>query len=278
MTVKMIVTDMDGTFFNDQHSYNHHLFKKVLRQMQKYDVKFALASGSSFPRLAREFKGFEEQLDFISQNGSVIHEGTQLADYTPIDPQDINYILHEVTKAFPAEHISELIVAGIDTAYVDQSMSPASLAETKIFYENVTVVNDLTKVTQLFPDEHFTKIAICFAPEVSPTQFKRILDGILPDNLLMEVSGFNTELIGQAGATKANALIKLLDRDGINPEHVVTFGDNENDLGMLTMTRQSYAMKNAAPLIQMQAANITDFDNNHDGVLKQINQLLKEMR
>ena len=140
------------------------------------------------------------------------------------------------------------------------------------------MVDDLTKVTQLFPDEHFTKVAICFAPEVSPTQFKRILDGILPDNLLMEVSGFNTELIGQAGATKANALIQLLERDGINPEHVVTFGDNENDLGMLTMTRQSYAMKNAAPLIQMQAANITEFDNNHDGVLRQISQLLKEMR
>ena len=38
---------------------------------------------------------------------------------------------------------------------------------------------------------------------------------------------------------------------------IVTFGDNENDLGMLAMTSQSYAMQNAQPIIQMQAAHTT---------------------
>ena len=91
----------------------------------------------------------------------------------------------------------------------------------------------------------------------------------------METSGFNTELIGQAGATKANAIAQLLARDQIAPDEIATFGDNENDLGMLAMTPFSYAMANAAPLIKMQAANVTEFDNNHDGVLNEIIKLLK---
>ena len=41
------------------------------------------------------------------------------------------------------------------------------------------------------------------------------------------------------------------------------------------MTPFSYAMANAAPLIKMQAANVTEFDNNHDGVLNEIIKLLK---
>ncbi|MDN3537397.1 HAD hydrolase family protein [Limosilactobacillus fermentum] len=57
---------------------------------------------------------------------------------------------------------------------------------------------------------------------------------------------------------------------------MVTFGDNENDLGLLTMTPQSYAMKNAAPFIQGQAANVTTHTNNESGVLRTINALLDQ--
>ena len=276
MKIKMIVTDMDGTFLNDDHTYNHALFEKALKLMKKRGVRFVLASGSSYPRLAREFAAHQDELTYITQNGAVIHEGNQLLESAPMAPADIDHLIRVIRKSFPAEHISELIVASVDTAYVDSSMSAESLADTKIFYEKVKVIDHLEDVTRRFPDEVFTKMAVRFAPEVAPTQFKRILDGQLPDNLLMEMSGFNTELIGQASATKQNAITSLLERYGIDREHVVTFGDNENDLGMLSMTRQGYAMPNAAPLIKMQAANLVMADNNHDGVLKQIIALLKE--
>lgn len=41
------------------------------------------------------------------------------------------------------------------------------------------------------------------------------------------------------------------------------------------MTSQSYAMKNANPVIKLQAAHTTVTDNNHDGVIKTIEQLIK---
>ena len=47
MPIKMIVTDMDGTFLNDAHTYNHARFAQALHLMQKRGVKFVLASGSS---------------------------------------------------------------------------------------------------------------------------------------------------------------------------------------------------------------------------------------
>lgn len=275
MQIKMIVTDMDGTFLNDQHGYNHRRFAEAFKLMQKRGVQFVIASGSSVPRLRREFADYQDQLTFISQNGAVIHRGQELVDYSPISKEDVHHLITDIRKSFPAEEISELIVASIDTAFVDSSMSPASIEDTKLFYERVKVLDHLEDVLTAFPDEHFTKLAVRFAESVSPTQFKRILDGQLPDHLLMEMSGFNTELIGQAAATKENAIRQLIAEEGIAPDEVVTFGDNENDLGMLAMTPQGYAMPNAAPLIKLSAPNVVAKDNNHDGVIEEIISLLK---
>lgn len=51
MSIKLIATDMDGTFLRDDHTYNHSLFAKVFRQLERHNIYFVAASGSSFPRL-----------------------------------------------------------------------------------------------------------------------------------------------------------------------------------------------------------------------------------
>lgn len=78
MSIKLIATDMDGTFLRDDHTYNHSLFAKVFRQLERHNIYFVAASGSSFPRLQREFKDYTAKMGFISQNGSVIHLGSKL--------------------------------------------------------------------------------------------------------------------------------------------------------------------------------------------------------
>lgn len=91
----------------------------------------------------------------------------------------------------------------------------------------------------------------------------------------MENSGYNCELIGNALATKRNAIQTLQTIYGIDdPNDIVTFGDNENDLGMLAMTKNSFAMRNAADHIKLQAHNTTQLDNNDDGVLETIMNIL----
>lgn len=48
MSIKLIATDMDGTFLRDDHTYNHSLFAKVFRQLERHNIYFVAASGSSF--------------------------------------------------------------------------------------------------------------------------------------------------------------------------------------------------------------------------------------
>ncbi|UNL37469.1 HAD hydrolase family protein, partial [Limosilactobacillus reuteri] len=44
MSIKLIATDMDGTFLRDDHTYNHSLFAKVFRQLERHNIYFVAAS------------------------------------------------------------------------------------------------------------------------------------------------------------------------------------------------------------------------------------------
>lgn len=278
MPIKLIATDMDGTFLRDDHSYDHHLFAKVFRQLQRQNIYFIAASGSSYPRLQREFKPYIDQMGFISQNGSVIHLGTHLFRDFTIDRRSLARVLHILDRFYGPNDINQLVVSTPTTSFVDQQMSAADLATVKIFYEDVVRVPNIREIFNTHPDLKFTKISINFANHIDLRKVSARLDGYLPPSLIMENSGFNTDQIGNAQATKQNA-IKILQRHlHLQDSEIVTFGDNENDLGMLAMTSRSFAMKNAQPYIQMQAGNITSLDNNHDGVIQTIRQLIKNNR
>lgn len=275
MTVKMIVTDMDGTFLNNHHAFNKNLFAYAFALMRARGIKFVLASGSSFPRLRRDFYEYQDHLAFISQNGSVTHIGNRLIDYIPLTPHDLNSLLLVLHRTSLTDYIDQLVVSGVHGSYVDASMSEQDYNRMKIFYEKITRVPSLLNVFQTFPDEIFTKITICFSHDLSLNDIHAKLDNHLPANLLMENSGYNCELIGNALATKRNAIETLQTIYRIDdPNDIVTFGDNENDLGMLAMTKNSFAMRNAADHIKLQAHHTTQLDNNDDGVLETIMNIL----
>lgn len=278
MSIKLIATDMDGTFLRDDHTYNHSLFAKVFRQLERHNIYFVAASGSSFPRLQREFKDYTAKMGFISQNGSVIHLGSKLFKSFPINQESLARVIHVLDRFYGPQDINQLVISTSEKSYVDQGMSAHDFNIVKLFYENVERIPDIRQIFTQRPTEDFTKISINFANHIDLKKVATTLDGYLPPSLIMENSGFNTDLIGNAAATKQNALSLLQSHFNLKANEIVTFGDNENDLGMLAMTSQSYAMQNAQPIIQMQAAHTTTIDNNHDGVLQTINQLIENER
>lgn len=270
MSIRLIATDMDGTFLNNEHNYDHHRFKKVFDKLTKNGVQLVAASGSSYPRLRREFATVADQMIFISQNGSVIHYGDELIDCFPLHHDDLRAVLVALTRLYGDDDINQLVISGPTTSFVDQSMDEKNFAIVKLFYENVKRVPNLQDIFKYPLDEPLTKISVNFADHIDITDVTSELDNLLPANLIMENSGFNTELIGDAHATKRNALMAIASQFNLRQNEIMTFGDNENDLGMLTLTSHSYAMKNAALPIRLAASNVTRLTNQESGVLDTI--------
>ena len=55
MSVKVIVTDMDGTFLSDAKTYNNERFMVQYQELKKRGIEFVVASGNQYYQLIRSF-------------------------------------------------------------------------------------------------------------------------------------------------------------------------------------------------------------------------------
>lgn len=63
MSVKVIVTDMDGTFLNDAKTYNQPRFMAQYQELKKRGIKFVVASGNQYYQLISFFPELKDEID-----------------------------------------------------------------------------------------------------------------------------------------------------------------------------------------------------------------------
>ena len=64
-------------------------------------------------------------------------------------------------------------------------------------------------------------------------------------------------------ASKEQALLDILSHHGVTPEEVVTFGDGQNDLGMIQTFGCGIAMGNAIQPVKDAAKHVTLVNDEH---------------
>jgi Cof subfamily protein (haloacid dehalogenase superfamily) len=75
--------------------------------------------------------------------------------------------------------------------------------------------------------------------------------------------------------TKGTTLLWYLQEKSIPLDQVIVFGDNDNDIEMLTLIPHSYAMKNGSEGAKKAAKHITSHSNRDFGVLVTLENILK---
>ena len=79
MAVKLIVTDLDGTFYHRDMSYDKEKFDRLLDQLHASGIRFAVASGNQYYQLI-SFFDHPEEMAFVAENGAlIINEGKELS-------------------------------------------------------------------------------------------------------------------------------------------------------------------------------------------------------
>lgn len=71
MTIKLVATDMDGTFLNDDKHFDKERFQRVYDYMNQNDIRFVSASGNQYYQLKSFFSDFPKTL-FVAENGALI--------------------------------------------------------------------------------------------------------------------------------------------------------------------------------------------------------------
>ena len=260
--IKLIVTDMDGTFLNSDYEVSPD-FPAIYEELKKRNILFVPASGRQMPGITQYFKTIEDEIGFIAENGGyVIYKNKEL--FADKLQQEFVIDIIKKTREIPG---ARPVLSAKKKAYYDSDDKAFVDYFTRYYTENQKV-DDLT----LEVDDDAFKIAI-YHPEDSEKYLYPFLKEFEKYNLEVVVSGKYWVDIMNKNINKGKAVEILQNLLNISPTQTMSFGDYMNDIQMLKNSKYSYGMQNAHPAVK-EAANYEATSNDDFGVLKTISDYL----
>lgn len=257
MSIRLIVTDLDGTFYDDALQFDRDLFRSLCSKMKENDVEFAVASGNPFDQLISFFKKPEE-FTFISNNGGKIVRHGKILFQAGIDPAVTEKVLR-ILEAMPPFVI--LILTGQNGSYVQEDVTESDYAFYRQFFPSLQKVPDLHAI-----QDPVISFALAVRPEEVDPVMKTLQKKIGTD-LQVVHSGFGDIDLLIPGLNKGSALQRIMDLEHITADEVLAFGDAPNDLPMLELAGYGFVMKNADESMKQKIGRITRKTNQENGVL-----------
>lgn len=251
MDIKMFVTDLDGTLLNEN-SLVSLANRQALKKMKEQGILIVIATGRVYAQVERLLKEWqiEDYVDYIlAVNGNQIYDrqSKSLKLYNPLSPKHIQSIYKN--KKIPGFRI----FIHKDTIYSRFFNPIAALMayKDKLNYKILSKRN-IKKM-------EFDRMMFFSWPDLTKKAFAEGIEGcrLIPVRKLM------FEVYNPV-SSKMNGIEKLLQKHHIKKEEVISFGDDYNDLEMLSETL-GIAMENGKKAA-IKAAKDTTISNKEDGV------------
>ncbi|AVM50156.1 HAD family hydrolase [Capnocytophaga sp. oral taxon 878] len=262
--IKLIVSDIDGTMVNNQKEVPNS-FWNVFEMMHSKSILFCAASGRQVQSLQQLFAPIKDLIAYAPDNGaSLIYEGKTLFE-CPISFASFLPILRTCEQI---EHIG-VALCGKNSAYI-KTDNNWIFEEIARHYPAHTKVENFSAI-----DDDIFKITICDKGISRLNSYKYLQQYNREFNVV--VSGEIWLDITRKDVNKGNAINHLQKQLSITPDETVVFGDHLNDVELIQCATHSYAMKNAQEELKKLANNITEYDNNNAGVVREIEKILQNL-
>ncbi|KAA8745608.1 Cof-type HAD-IIB family hydrolase [Paenibacillus sp. UASWS1643] len=262
--IKLVITDLDGTFLNNKGSYDVELFKKVYAEMQQKGVTFVACTGKQCERVEKLFdehgKGvwiLGDSAARIKKDGEVIKEFSMNKDLA----------LKAIDRIQDFDKTMTLIVCASDAAYVHSSISEEMYEVVKGSYERVIKTDSFETI-----ESDFIKITV-FDTEGRSTALRAHVEGTMFGQVYIVDSEARWLDITALHTHKGETVKKLQDMLGVTYEETMSFGDGENDVELMAIAKYSFAVSNACDNTKKAASFITK-SNEEKGVLLTVQKIL----
>lgn len=257
--IKLIASDMDGTLLDENGKIPDEFFS-LLKELKENNITFVVASGRPYFTLNENFKPYENDIEYICDNGAyVVEHNNMIVD--EIDKDVVNKI---ITLCESIEDI-HIILCGVKSAYLKPCTKKEFSNEIFKYYLNTTVVSNLYDV-----DDVIFKIAICDLRLPAENSHK-ILNPVLGNDYKLAISGKLWMDINNKHTNKGQALRRIQEKLNVSFEETMVFGDFYNDIEMLKEGHYSFVMENACDDMKQYGNFIAESNKNH-GVIKAIKE------
>lgn len=285
--IKLIVSDLDGTLFDETHSLNEKT-AKAIHEAQANGIEFMVATGRGKENVLPYFDGAGITCAKIVLNGAMfLNEHNEVEISVPMDYEDVRMIYHLMEEHDVITHIFyENGVACTDPDQMKNEFIRRFMDKEQMRIEEVEKMIDeagfcrfdkkIDDIESFLEEQPSIYKMEAFANDEDAIQ--NIRQKLMMLNHL-EVSnsvGDNIE-VTDVRAQKGIMLEEVCKRKGLAFDEVITIGDSMNDLSMLRDFPNSYAMGNACDEIK-KAARYETATNTEYGVVKVIASILDKQK
>ncbi|WP_283584187.1 Cof-type HAD-IIB family hydrolase [Limosilactobacillus difficilis] len=263
--IKAVAVDVDGTFLSDKgfpikgqnRSYDRQRFQHIYYKMRQMGAHFIIASGDQYEYLRTLIPDEADDAAFVADNGGLVVDQNQevaCAEFTPGIPEQVGRLVESLP--------------GVCYTYCGENgwfIPEDQPAEFKENMKNYSVRRQLIRSVDEIKGRIF-KLALV-VPSEKTFEYQQIIQQRFGNDVYPTVSGNGAIDLIVPGIDKAAGLKKLLMRWHLKPEELMVFGDGENDITMMHLASQAYAMANAPENVKQEADHIAP-SNNEQGVLQ----------
>ena len=252
---RLLAIDLDGTLLSPQKLITRRTYN-ALTQAVAAGMKLVIATGQTLNVLRAVCADLPLNVPQIIYNGAIIADiATGTIIHEQLVPQEhilSTLALLQETNLYRGYHTHEHV-------YVDHNTPGAR----KWYRPPVPSVIEVGDVASIYPQPCIKLVGV--GDENTLRAKRRKLESLLADQLYVTQASRDLLEFLHPAVSKGNALKFLAERLAIAPEEIVAFGDNHNDIGMLTFAGLGIAMGNAHDEVKA-AANYVTSRNSEDGV------------
>lgn len=264
----LYITDLDGTLLHSDATLSEYEIAKI-HEFYENGILFSVATARSMITGGQVLKGVTLSAPAILMNGVFVYdfEKNQVIKYCEIQNEPYRKVLkifekhslHPNVFSFDGEKLS-IQCTGIDTPAMQWFFDTRKIMLDGRFYK----VDSLYKLPANQSPVYFN----LYAPRDLLLPVAEELENLSGINFAFYsdryTDGWLLEIFADT-ASKSNA-VKFL-KEYMQAEKIVAFGDNLNDIPMLSVADTSVAVSNAVPQVK-EIADIIIGENNDDSVVK----------
>jgi Cof subfamily protein (haloacid dehalogenase superfamily) len=240
----LIATDLDRTLLRSDITISNYTMS-VLKRCKDRGIKLVFATAR--PKNRVDIFPFAYLADaIITDNGAAIYINNEMVESFGIAPDIAKPLIHKLAEAFPDKRIS--------IEY--PSVMIANFEKSELW--NSEIVYDIARPL----DIDATKIVIAAGAEIYDD-----ICALLPDGVYAQLCEGRLILIMRKGATKWNAISAVAKRFGISSDNIAAFGDDLNDIEMISKSGCGVAVANAIDAVKAVADYICG-DCDGDGLAR----------
>ena len=138
MTVKVIVTDMDGTFLDDAKQYDRDRFQAQFEQLKARDIEFVVASGNQYYQLISFFPALKDRISFVAENGALVFDRGEQIFHGELTRHESQIVIGELLK----DKGLNFVACGLESAWVSDQAPEEFVALMSKHYHRLKRISD----------------------------------------------------------------------------------------------------------------------------------------